>query len=165
MIGSWQSPSGAVTIEIRSSRLPRKKPPTPLAVRIQSRSHHRSSSMLRSNSCMTVPLIAAALIFVLAPPARSADNELTPEEKAAGWQLLFNGKDHTGWRCDNGRPIATKVENGSLLPYKSGGYIIVYDKQFSDFILKCDVKMDTRCNSGVFFRVGDLSDPVQTGFE
>ncbi len=25
--------------------------------------------------------------------------------------------------------------------------------------------MDTRCNSGVFFRVGDLSDPVQTGFE
>lgn len=97
--------------------------------------------------------------------AAAADNELTPQEKAEGWQLLFNGKDLTGWRCNNGKPIKTKVEDGSLVPYKSGGYIIIYDKQFSDFILQCDVKMAPECNSGVFFRVGEPKDPVQTGFE
>jgi hypothetical protein len=96
---------------------------------------------------------------------RAADNELTLEEKAAGWQLLFNGHDYTGWRCNTGEPIASKIENASLVPHKSGGYLIIYEKEFGDFVLKCDVKMDTDCNSGVFFRVSNPHSPVQTGFE
>jgi hypothetical protein len=99
--------------------------------------------------------------------AQAADNELTPEEKEAGWKLLFNGRDHDGWICNNGKPIATPVEDGCLLPYKSGGYIIMYDKQqFGDFELKCDVKMgDDECNSGIFFRVASPRNPVYSGFE
>lgn len=98
--------------------------------------------------------------------ARAAENELSAEEKAAGWQLLFNGKDLTGWKCNNDKPIQTKIEDGSLVPYKSGGYLIVYDKPFGDFVLKCDVRWDDpRCNSGIFFRVSDLNNPVNTGFE
>ena len=63
-------------------------------------------------------------------------------------------------------PVATPVENGSIVPYKSGGYLVVHEKEFGDFILKCDVRWeDTRCNSGVFFRVEDLKNPVHTGFE
>ena len=56
--------------------------------------------------------------------AVAGDNELSDNEKREGWQLLFNGKDVTGWKCNNGKPIAAPVENGSLVPYKSGGYII-----------------------------------------
>ena len=79
----------------------------------------------------------------------AGDNELSSEEKQAGWQLLFNGRDLKGWKCNNGKPIATSIEDVSLVPYKSGGYIIVYDKPFSDFVLKCDVRWeDPRCNSG-----------------
>ncbi len=107
----------------------------------------------------------ALLAFAVVRPAAGADNELTSEEKAAGWQLLFNGKDYTGWRCNNGKPIASKIEDGALVPYHSGGYLIIHEKQLSDFVLQCDVKMAPRCNSGVFFRVGDPKDPVQTGFE
>jgi hypothetical protein len=110
--------------------------------------------------------IAIALCLLTAARTHAADNELTAQEKADGWQLLFNGHDTTGWKCNTGQPIATKVEDGSLLPHKSGGYLIVYDKPFGDFILKCDVKMgDTKCNSGIFFRVGDPNNPVYTGFE
>lgn len=113
--------------------------------------------------------LLAALLWI-APtsgPARAADNELTPEEQAAGWQLLFNGKDHTGWLCNTGKPIATPVEEGCLLPHKSGGYIIAYhDKKFKDFTLRCDVKLsEPECNSGIFFRVGNLKNPVYSGFE
>ncbi len=97
--------------------------------------------------------------------ALAADNELTPAEKAAGWQLLFNGKDYTGWRCNNGREIASKIEQNSLVPYRSGGYLIIYEKEFGDFVLTCDVKMDKQCNSGVFVRVGNPKKPVQTGLE
>lgn len=96
----------------------------------------------------------------------AADNELTPEEKAAGWQLLFNGRDLTGWKCNNDRPIATQIEDGCLVPFKSGGYLIIHEKPFGDFILKCDVRWeDPRCNSGIFFRVEDPRNPVHTGFE
>ena len=98
-------------------------------------------------------------------PALAADNELTDQEKAAGWQLLFNGKDTAGWKCNNGKPVNSKVEDGCLVPYKAGGYVVIHEKQFGDFVLKCDVKMTPKCNSGVFFRIGTLKDPVQTGME
>jgi hypothetical protein len=96
----------------------------------------------------------------------AADNQLTDAEKEAGWRLLFNGKDLTGWRCNNNKPIATKIEDGSLVPYQSGGYLIIHEDQFDDFILKCDVRWeDPRCNSGIFFRVENPRDPVNTSFE
>ncbi|NOX53009.1 MAG: DUF1080 domain-containing protein, partial [Planctomycetes bacterium] len=95
----------------------------------------------------------------------AADNCLTPEEKAEGWKLLFNGRDYTGWKCSNGKPVASPVEDGAIMPYRSGGYLVVYEKPFRDFILKCDVRMTEHCNSGIFLRVADLKDPVQTGFE
>jgi hypothetical protein len=111
-------------------------------------------------------LCMGALVALLCPGSlHAADNELTPEERAAGWQLLFNGHDYAGWRCNNGKPIASPIENASLVPHKSGGYLIINEKEFGDFVLKCDVKMDTECNSGVFFRVGNPRNPVQTGFE
>jgi hypothetical protein len=114
---------------------------------------------------LTLWMTFVVLACFLAAPALAADNELTPAEKEAGWQLLFNGKDHTGWTCNNGKTIATKIEQNSLVPYKSGGYLIIYEKEFGDFILSCDVKMDSKCNSGVFVRVGDPKNPVQTGLE
>ena len=108
----------------------------------------------------------AVAFALLAAPVSAADNQLSEKEKKAGWQLLFNGKDHTGWKCNNGNKIATPVENGSLLPYKSGGYIVIHEKQFGDFIFKCDLKWEAEhCNSGIFFRISDLLNPVNTGFE
>jgi len=98
-------------------------------------------------------------------PACPADNCLTPQEQAEGWKLLFNGRDYTGWKCSNGKPVGSPVEDGAIMPYRSGGYLVVYEKPFRDFILKCDVRMSEECNSGIFLRVADLNDPVQTGFE
>ncbi|MCX8036864.1 MAG: DUF1080 domain-containing protein [Candidatus Sumerlaeia bacterium] len=110
--------------------------------------------------------IAAFLALVLiAAGSFAADNELTPEEKAAGWRLLFNGKDYADWQTNTGKPPAAPIEDGCMVPYKGGGYLLVHKDQFGDFVLKCDVKMPPACNSGIFFRIGDLKNPVQTGFE
>ncbi len=115
------------------------------------------------NLHFSVALLAAFLFVSL---ANAADNQLSDNEKEAGWQLLFNGTDLTGWKCNNGKPIATTVEDASLVPYKSGGYIIIDDEPFDNFILKCDVRWeDPRCNSGIFFRVEEPLNPVNTGFE
>lgn len=108
--------------------------------------------------------LVAALLF--SSFAIADDNVLTEDEKKDGWQLLFNGTDLTGWECNNGKPIAAPIENGSLVPYKSGGYIVMHEKSFDNFVLKCDVKWDDpKCNSGIFFRVEDPANPVHTGFE
>ena len=112
---------------------------------------------------ITLALVAPLLFSTF---ASGDDNVLTAEEKKEGWQLLFNGSDLTGWKCNNGKPIAAPIENGALVPYKSGGYIVLHEKSFDNFVLKCDVKWDDpKCNSGIFFRVEDPKNPVHTGFE
>jgi hypothetical protein len=110
--------------------------------------------------------LVGALVCGSGSALRATENELTPEEKEQGWQLLFNGRDHTGWKCSDGKDVATPIEEESLLPFKAGSYVIFYDKPYGDFVLKCDVKWsDAECNSGVFFRVEKQDDPVNTGFE
>ena len=107
-----------------------------------------------------------AVMSCLATTARSAENELMPTEKADGWVLLFDGTSLTGWKNNNDKPVLAKIEQGAINPHGSGGYILVYDKPFENFVLKCDVKMDEPyCNSGIFIRNGDLKDPVQSSLE
>ena len=40
---------------------------------------------------------ALASMVVAAGGVRAADNQLTAREKAAGWQLMFDGKSFAGW--------------------------------------------------------------------
>jgi hypothetical protein len=106
---------------------------------------------------------AAALFDI---EARAADNELSDAERAEGWQLLFNGRDLTGWKNNTDKPVEAKLKDGTVNPYGSGGYLLVYEKPYGDFILKCEVKMSQPdCNSGIFVRTGDLDDPVYSGLE
>ncbi len=116
--------------------------------------------------CWLTPLLISFGSLFFSSSAFGEDNQLTAAERRDGWQLLFNGRDHAGWKCNNGQQIATPVEEGALVPYRSGGYFIMYEKPFSDFVLKCDVRWeDPRCNSGIFFRVEEPENPVHTGFE
>lgn len=124
----------------------------------------------------SVTRIAAIALFlaVAVRPGLCADNVLTEKEKAEGWELMFDPSDPNNkdmWRIssDLNKPIRWNVEEDSLVPFKCGGYLAIYNKKYSDFIFKCDVRMgnkDTdRCNSGIFFRVGNTKDPVQNGLE
>jgi len=89
--------------------------------------------------------------------AFAADNVLTPEEKAAGWLLLFDGKTTAGWMTSDMKPPRTPVEQDSLNPHKSGHYMLVHTQQWSDFVLSLDFKISKGCNSGVFVRTSSLT--------
>lgn len=81
---------------------------------------------------------------------------------------LFNGKDLTGWKTEGNWVVE---EDGvlSLQPregesgWKRYHHYLWTEKQYGDFVLELDFKL--RGNSGVFFRVGDLAEPVKTGYE
>lgn len=103
---------------------------------------------------------------MLAGSGFAEDNALTPEEQADGWVLLFDGRDLGGWKNNDGKPVAAKIEDGAINVHNTGGYLLVYDQEFGDFVLKLDVKMSpAECNSGVFLRTSDLADPINSGLE
>ena len=97
------------------------------------------------------------------PPV--AENSLSAQEKADGWQLLFDGKTFDGWLCQNVEHNAWQIDTGAFY-YDAKGHGMLYTKaRYGNFELKIDFMCDKGTNSGVFFRWDKISDPVQTGFE
>jgi hypothetical protein len=83
-------------------------------------------------------------------------NELTDQERATGWQLLFDGSTTNGWRGYNqtGMPAGWQAVEGTLARVGQGGDIITTD-QFDDFELSYEWKIGPGGNSGVFYRVAE----------
>ena len=69
-----------------------------------------------------------------------------------GWTSLFDGKSLNGWKELAGTAQYT-VENGAIVGTGvagSGNSFLVTDKEFGDFVLEMDVKIDdTSSNSGI----------------
>ena len=105
---------------------------------------------------MTCAWLGIVACLASALPCAAADNELTPEEKAAGYVLLFDGKTLAGWTTSNETPSKTPVEDGSINPHGSGGYMMIYEKPLDDFVLSLDFKISPGCNSGIFVRTWPL---------
>lgn len=109
-------------------------------------------------------LTSLALVFSLAAAlwarADAPLNTLTPEEKAAGWQLLFDGQSMNGWRAyakPNTKPAigpGWKVDGGLLkkLAGVKGGDIIT-ERQFTDFELTWEWRIEPGGNNGVKYLV------------
>jgi hypothetical protein len=91
-----------------------------------------------------------------ADPDAGPVNALSDEERASGWQLLFDGKTLGGWKTDTGQPSRRPVEDGALNPHRCGGYMLIHEKEWGDFILTLEFKLSPGCNSGVFFRTFPL---------
>ncbi|MBI4606630.1 MAG: DUF1080 domain-containing protein [Planctomycetes bacterium] len=89
--------------------------------------------------------------------AAGAQNALTPEERAAGWILLFDGASLDGWVTSARRESRVPVDDGAINPYRSGHYMMVYERPFSDFVLSLDFKISGGCNSGIFVRTSSLT--------
>ena len=86
----------------------------------------------------------------------AADNALSAGEKKAGWQLLFDGKTLGGWQTSSGQPSKVPVEDGCINPHGCGGYMMIHQRIWADFVLALDFKISKGCNSGVFIRTFPL---------
>jgi hypothetical protein len=105
-------------------------------------------------------LLAAALALTALVPAR-ADEGLSPEEKAAGFEPLFNGKDFTGWRFSGGPEDGAreapnwKVKDG-VIELSGGSHPhLATEREYADFELRLEWRaLRDKYNSGVYIRSG-----------
>lgn len=98
-------------------------------------------------------LIAICSLALKPVPAGAADNQLTPQEKAEGWKMLFDGKTTTGWRGFKKTTFPAQgwvVEDGWLKKTAKvrGGDIISLD-QFSEFELQWEWRIPPKANNGI----------------
>lgn len=102
--------------------------------------------------------IAVLFFSLAATPSVAAEhfNVLTPEESAAGWKLLFDGKSTDGWRGYGRDTFPTNgwvAEDGCLKNEARGGGDIVTKEKFTDFDFQFDWRISPGGNSGVKYCV------------
>lgn len=85
---------------------------------------------------------------------------MTVHSYAGKWVTLFNGKDLTGWTQKNG--TATYVVKDGVISgtTKEGSpnSFLCSNKDYSNFELELEVKVDNRLNSGIQIRSRSLKD-------
>ena len=106
---------------------------------------------------MRIRTIGSLVLLAMAIGAGGSEDGLSPAEKQAGWILLFDGKSLDGWKTSSGRPSKVPVEQGSINPHGCGGYMMIHEKIWSDFVLALDFRISKGCNSGVFIRTYPLT--------
>lgn len=98
---------------------------------------------------------------------RVSMNTLTPQEQAAGWRLLFNGRTMDSWRGYKkaGMPDGWKVVDGAITRVAPAGDIITRE-EFASFELALEWRVESGGNSGVMFRVTEQAETTyETGPE
>lgn len=95
-----------------------------------------------------LPLILCMYNAMSQPP------RLTKKEAREGWVSLFDGKSFEGWQKSNGQPFNGKgwiVKNGILSTDTLSGHggDIVTTKEFGDFELSLEFKLEPGTNSGI----------------
>jgi hypothetical protein len=101
-------------------------------------------------------LVTAAAVAVTAP---AADEKAGPPP-GEGWKPLFNGKDLAGWGQKNGT-AKYSVEDGCVVGRTTEGSpnsFLCTARDYGDFELVFEVKVDDALNSGVQVRSHSLPD-------
>ena len=86
-------------------------------------------------------------------------NTLTKKERKAGWQLLWNGRDLSGWKSNSPNGDMNKgwkaVDGELVIMARSGAGDIITEKRYHDFELSVDFKITEGANSGIKYFIGE----------
>ena len=89
-----------------------------------------------------------------------AQGAFAADAKEAQWELLFNGKDLTGWVPVH--DVTFEVKDGNLRLVKGMGWLRT-EKEYQDFILEFECRaLEEKYDSGIFLRCGLEGKPWPT---
>lgn len=114
------------------------------------------------------PSPATSTAPVQDPAPKAPPNQLTAEEKAAGFRLLFDGHSLDGWK-PNGKPGSFVVKDGVIVGDRTGksdsAYWLSTDREYADFELRLQYKLGAGGNSGIFIRAPHNGRTSRMGME
>src|SRR5512137_1007979 len=115
---------------------------------------------------ISVLVIAIALLAACGPKKTepgteaAANNQLTEQQQAEGWKILFDGQTLNGWRpFKNSECTSWNVEDGALHCLADTDSVtlkhndILTNDTYQNFELVFDWKISAKGNSGVMYRV------------
>lgn len=73
----------------------------------------------------------------------------TPAVAEDGWIDMFNGRDLSGWKLNEGDGI--HVEDGMIVISGERAHLFYTEREFKDFVFEADVKTTPGSNSGIYF--------------
>ncbi|MCK5345542.1 MAG: DUF1080 domain-containing protein [Candidatus Heimdallarchaeota archaeon] len=84
-----------------------------------------------------------------------------------GWEILFNGQNLSGWETVGSDKAKFYVDNGIIVGETQRNIpnsFLTTKKEYEDFILEVDFKVDSVLNSGVQIRSGVYEEETTTGY-
>jgi hypothetical protein len=69
-----------------------------------------------------------------------------------GFTPLFDGKTLNGWKLMGGHGAGYSVQDGKIVLPRGGGGNLLYEKAFTDFILRFEFKLEAGSNNGLAIR-------------
>ena len=122
----------------------------------------------------TIPEMAKETVPVV-DVANAIPNTLTPEEKATGWRLLFDGQKLTGlkgMKAGGSLGDGFKIENGEISipenskdPDKGSGCDLITTDLYYDFEFRFEWKAITSANSGIRYMMASGIGQAPSGLE
>jgi hypothetical protein len=97
-------------------------------------------------------LVLASLLLLLVWSASEAaePNQLSSQELADGWILLFDGETNFGWTASS--EANWKVADGAISVSSGQPGLLCTTSEFADYVLKLEFRCPAETNSGVFLR-------------
>ncbi len=108
--------------------------------------------------CATIPLHAAE-------PAADPATGLSAEEAKEGFVSIFDGKTLKGWVGLKGSTDSYYVKDGMLICKDTGHEHIFTEKEYTNFVLRLEIKLDTGGNNGIGVRDRISAQPHLEGNE
>lgn len=82
-----------------------------------------------------------------------------------GFTSLFNGEDLTGWKMVNQHGPGYVVKDGVIICPADGGGNLFTEKEYSNFVLRFEVKLSPAGNNGIGIRAPLQGDAAYAGME
>lgn len=111
-------------------------------------------------------VVMFAAVLVTANLAAQSQSEMVPtlsdEEVKEGFVFLFNGRNLDGWLAEGS---GYEVRDGLLICPKGKGRNLFHAREFSDFILRFEFRLDRGANNGLAIRAPETGNPSYDGLE
>jgi len=115
---------------------------------------------------LTVAALCASASIASAADLPPAEPTLKMLDAIKDWEPIFDGSTLNGWKSDNDKPIeGYEVQDGAIVCVPKKGTVIQTQKEYADFVLDFEFKLQPGSNNGIGIHYPGKGDAAYVGME